>query len=73
MNENGTDDVARLREEIARLRDDVKQLKAEKNELRSRLADEILDSRINLATAMVMSRELGCDLETYKKKAIGTR
>ena len=73
MEENEQNDVTRLREEIARLRGEVKQLKSEKKELRSQLADEVLDNRINLATAMVMAEEFGCDLETYKKKAAGTR
>lgn len=73
MDENKQEDVTRLREEIAKLRDEVKQLKSEKKKLRGQLADEVIDNRINLATAMVMADEFGCDLEVYKKKAVGTR
>ena len=60
-------------EENAKLRDEVRQLKSEKKKLRGQLAEEVIDSRINLATAMVMANEFGCDLEVYKKKAVGTR
>lgn len=73
MKDHKQDDMARLREENAILRGEIKQLKSEKKKLRSQLFDEVVDSRINLATAMVMAREFGCDLETYKKKATGTR
>ena len=73
MEKNEQIDVARLREENARLRGEVKQLQSEKKALRSQLADEVIDNRINLATAMVMAKELGCELEIYKKKAAGTR
>lgn len=51
-------------EEIAELRRQIRDLKRENFDLR-------LNSSINLATAMVMSEEFGCDLETYKKKAVG--
>ena len=59
MNENEQEDITRLLEENAKLR--------------GQLAEEVIDSRINLATAMVMANEFGCDLEVYKKKAVGTR
>ncbi len=70
MNENEQEDITRLREEIAKLRDEVRQLKSEKKKLRGQLAEEVIDSRINLATAMVMANEFGCDLEVYKKKPL---
>lgn len=50
-------------EEITELRRQIRDLKRENFDLR-------LNSSINLATAMVMSEEFGCDLETYKK-AVG--
>lgn len=51
-------------QEIAELRRQIRELKKENFNLK-------LNSSINLATAMVMSEEFGCDLEAYKKKAVG--
>ena len=51
-------------QEIAELRRQIRELKKENFNLK-------LNSSINLATAMVMSEEFGCDLEVYKKKAVG--
>ena len=50
-------------QEIAELRRQIRELKKENFNLK-------LNSSINLATAMVMSEEFGCDLEVYKKKAV---
>lgn len=51
-------------QEIAELRRQIRELKKENFNLK-------LNSSINLATAMVMAEEFGCDLEVYKKKAVG--
>ncbi len=50
-------------QEIAELRRQIRELKKENFNLK-------LNSSINLATAMVMSEEFGCDLEVYKKKPL---